>query len=264
MPKYQTIGEFMYSPFGESGSMDKNVKYAKLYEDFVQKHKIYIAGFTIIGESYYVHVRVPSESHSDGKYEYDVVIKFFTNKPELNKTISLRQYYMQFFSNSPGFMYRYAALYKKHGYLIKEIYDKLDPEYADVMPDKTNADMELSYDKSIFFACKFLSDGRFRYLNKIGLLVRKKKNPEKFFADISDFRSVKFDQDLMNTEKKLRKDIENQSKNKQKDIQKANKLKRKMASYSSSKGGNVSNHRVVKIKSGGHKPKIVAKKSTKR
>lgn len=262
--KYQTIGEFMYSPFGDSNSMDKNIKYAQLYEDFVKHLKIYVAGFTVIGESYYVHVRVPSESNKDGKYEYDVVIKFFTDKPELKKTISLRQYYMQFFSNSPGFIYRYAALYKKHDYLIKEVYDKLDPEYADVMPEKTNADMQVSYDKSIYFACKYLSDGRFKYLNKIGHLGRRKKTPERFFADISDFKSVKFDQDLMNAEKKLRKDIENQSEDKQKTVHKTNQIKKQMASYASSKGGKVSTHRTVRITSGGRKPKIVAKKSTKR
>ena len=84
--------------------------------------------------------------------------------------------------------------------MIKELYDKLDPEYADKMPEKTNSDMKVSYDKSIFFACKYLSDLRFKYLNKIGPLQRRKKTPEKFFSDISDFKSVKFDQDLMKTE----------------------------------------------------------------
>ena len=111
--KYQSIGEFMHSPFGLNSSMEKNNKYESLYNTFVQSNKIYIAGYTNIEDSYYVHVKIPSESQKDGKYEYDVVIRFFTDKPELRHVNSLRAYYMQFFSNSPSFIYKYAALYKK-------------------------------------------------------------------------------------------------------------------------------------------------------
>ena len=263
--KYQTIKDFMYSPFGDSSSMDKDESYKKLYEEFVRHLRIYVAGFTSIDDNYYVHIRVPSETQKDNRYEYDVVIKFFTDKPELKHSISLRQYYMQFFSNSPGFIYRYAALYKKHDYLIKELYDKLDPEYADTMPEKTNSDMKVSYDKSIFFACKYLSDLRFKYLNKIGPLQRRKKTPEKFFSDISDFKSVKFDQDLMNTERKLRRDIEkNRIEERRKSADKKYQLEKQMPKLSSTKGGKHSNLRTIKIKSGGRKPKIVARKRTSR
>lgn len=263
MPKYQTIKDFMYSPFGDSSSMDKDEKYKKLYNEFVHHLRIYIAGYTVIGDSHYIHIRVPSETQKDNRYEYDVIIKFFTDKPELNKSISLREYYMQFFSNSPGFIYRYAALYKKHDYLIKELYDKLDPEYADVMPEKTNASMKVSYDKSIFFACKYLSDARFRFLNKIGPLTRRKKTPEKFFANISDFKSIKFDQDLMNAERKLRRDIENNKNDeRRKSANKTFQLQKQLSSLSSTKDGKTSNHRMIKIKSGGRKPKIVARRRT--
>ena len=160
--KYQAISDFMRSPFGRTDSMDQNIKYEKMYNEYTKSNKIYVSGYTIIESSYYIHIKIPSESQKDGKYEYDVIIRFFTDKPELEKSMSLRAYYMQFFSNSPSFIYKYAALYKKEDYLIRELYDKLDPEYKDVMPEKTNSDMILSYDKSIYFACRFLSDGRFR------------------------------------------------------------------------------------------------------
>jgi hypothetical protein len=255
----------MWAPFGRTDSMQKNTKYEKLYNEFVKSNKIYIAGYTVIEKSYYIHVKVPSESQKDGRYEYDVVIRLFTDKPELELTNSLRAYYMQFFSNSPGFIYKYAALYKKEDYLIKDLYDKLDSDYKDVMPEKTNSDMILSYDKSIYFACKFLSDGRFRYLSKFGILLQKKKTPEKFFSDISDFKSVKFDHDLLNTERKLKRDIENKNNAERKRTQKRlSDLHRISASTSTSRNGNRSVHRTVKI-TGGHRiTKKVARKSTKR
>lgn len=209
--KYQTIQEFMRRPFENFDSMDKDTKYEALYKNYVSQNKIRIEGFVNIENSYYVHIKIPSESQTtdkNKKYEYDVVIRFFTDKPELLLAGSFRAYYMQFFSNSPSFIYKYAYVYKQHDYLIEALYNKLDPEFKDVAPEKTNSNMEVSYDKSIYFACKFLSDHQFRYMNKHGVLRMKKKTPEKFFRDISDFKSVKFDQDIMAAEKKLKGSIE--------------------------------------------------------
>lgn len=205
--KYQTLSDFMFSPFHRTDSMDKNTKYEELYKDLNIKRRIHIAGYTVIEDSYYVHVKVPSESHKDNKYEYDVVIRFFTDKPSVKMSMSLREYYIQFFSNSPGFIYKYAALYRKEGFLIDVLQDKLDSEYKDVMPEKTNSDMILSYDKSIYFACKYLSESRFKVLNKGGILLQKRKSLSKFLSDISDFKSVKYDQELLNAERQLKRTL---------------------------------------------------------
>lgn len=264
--KYQSIADFMRSPFGRTDSMEKNTKYQELYETYKRSNKIYVAGYCNIEDSYYIHVKIPSESQKDGKYEYDVVIRFFTDNPSLKPGNSLRAYYMQFFSNSPGFIYKYAALYKKEDYLIRDLYNKLDPEYSNVMPTKTNSDMVLSYDKSIYFACRFLSDGRFRYLNKFGLLLQKKKTPSKFFSDISDFKSIKFDQDLLNTEKKLKRDIANSKKSdERKDIKKLYDLNKIQAGGSTAKNKHSSSiRRKPKITGGSKKAKIVARKTTRK
>ena len=37
--KYQTIKDFMYSPFGDSSSMDKDESYKKLYEELKAKNE---------------------------------------------------------------------------------------------------------------------------------------------------------------------------------------------------------------------------------
>ena len=209
--KYQTISQFMRKPFNTTDSigMEKAYKYEQRYKEYIAQNKIRIEGYTQIEDSYYIHAKVPSESKSttDNVYEYDVVIRFFTTEPDVKKQLSLRGYYIQFFSNSPGFMYRYAALYKKYGYLIDILYDKLDPEYKDVLPEKTNSNMNLSFDSTIYFTCKYLSEYQFRLLNKVGIIMQKKKSPEKFLADITDFKSAKFDAEIINLEKQLKKEI---------------------------------------------------------
>lgn len=216
--KYQTISEFMRSPFNQftGENMEKSNKYSKAYDEFVRKNRIYVAGYTTIEDSYYIHIKVPSESQKDHGYEYDVVIRFFSDDPEILKQSTLAGYYIQFFSNSPGFIYRYAVLYKEHGFLIEALHEKLDPDFKDKKPEKTNPNMSVSYDKTIYFACKYISERRFRLLNKRGVLIQKKKKPETFFLDIADFRSVKLDRELMKVERDLNKEVERRQLNKEK------------------------------------------------
>ena len=163
---FQTFDSFMRMPFHRDSQIQKNMKYNVLYKEYISKNKIYIAGYTEIEDSYYIHIKVPSDSLKDGKYEYDVVIRFFTDDPKLKYNNSLSGYYIQFFSNSPGFIYRYAVVYKKYHFLIEELYNKMDPDFKDQMPEKTNPNEELSYEKTIYFACKFISERKFRILNR--------------------------------------------------------------------------------------------------
>lgn len=200
--KYQTLTGFLSSPFKQS-DLDRDVNYDSKYRSYVSTNKIKVFAMCVIEDSYYIHIKVPSESQKNGKYEYDVVIRFFTDNPEVQAQDTLRNYYVQFFSNSPSFMYQYAYLYNKEGFLIETLYNKLDADYIDTPPEKTNSEMKKSYDKSIYFACRYLSEQKFRYLNKKGHLLAKKVDDSKFFANISDFKSVKLDQALMNEEKKL-------------------------------------------------------------
>ena len=148
--KYQTLSGFLIAPFHDRSNLEKDVTYDSKYKAFVSSNKIRIFAMCVIEDSYYIHVKIPSESQKNGKYEYDVVIRFFTDNPEILKQDTLRHYYIQFFSNSPSFMYQYAYLYKKEGFLIEALYDKIDADYIDTPPEKTNASMKTSYDKSIY------------------------------------------------------------------------------------------------------------------
>lgn len=187
---YQTITEFLASPFNLGQDIEKDRKYYYRYKELMSKSKIYVEGYTSISDDYYIHLKIPSESN-DTMY-YDVVIRFFY--PATSKlTDNLKNYYIQFFSNSPGFMFKYAVLYKINGYLIEDLYNKMDPEYMDTLPTKSNPNLKLdnAYDSTIYFACKFLSEHNFMYLSKFGIILQKKKTPDEFFKAISMFKDVK-------------------------------------------------------------------------
>lgn len=203
--KYQTLNQFILSPFYDDASMDKNMKYATRYNSYIQSKSIYVKAITEIEGSWYYHIKVPSEA-KEGKVEYDVIIRFFTDKTFIKFENHLKNYYIQFFSNSPGFIYKYAYVYAQRGYLINLLVNKLNPEALTQPPDKSNSDQTLSYDSTIYFACRFLSG---QTLSKFAGFGLKKVNPDKFFQGIADFNSVRIENEILNEEKKLQREMKN-------------------------------------------------------
>lgn len=231
---YQTLGEFLSSPFGVSDINVKNIaiQYEEKYKKLMQSaRKIYCENWTESDGMYMIHMKIPSESQ-DGLY-YDVVVQFFTDDGQLAKQNNLERYYIQFFSNTPSFIYKYAALYKVHGYLIDTLYEKMDPEYSNILPDKANPNYKLEYDKSIYYACRFLQDNNYNILRKTNITLYKKVNMVKFLRSIKDYEMVKTDSELYNLEKGLKKELDKdkqQAKEKRKElINKINPFKRSSA-----------------------------------
>ena len=251
--KYQTLNQFILAPFNNNDSLERDTKYSTMYQKYRGSNQIKIASTTEIEGAFYFHIKIPSETQEGS--EYDVVIRFFTDKPQVKLESHLRNYYIQFYSNSPSFIYQYAYVYNKRGYLISDLYKKLDVDYIDTPPNKTNADMRLDYDKSIYFACRYLASERFKLLSKIGSVLFYKKDPKKFFDSIQDFRSKKVEQDIIKEEKKLKDELGSVAKRDAKrNIR--NLEQSKVVKKESIKG-------ISKIKSGGRKSKITAKKKTR-
>ena len=202
---HQTLQQFMDAPFGKPNDA-KSLKYESKYRAYRDSNKIKIESSIEYEKNYFIHMKVPSESQK-GKGFYDVVIQFFTPNKEYEKQLTVENYYVQFFSNSPGFVYKYAALYKLHGYLIESLCDKFDTAYLNVLPDKANKDYELSYDSSIYYACRYLLDHKMTTLGKLSLKIFKTKPVTNFFSDIQDVEEVSIIRDVNNFEKNLKKEI---------------------------------------------------------
>lgn len=209
MGNYQTITEFMAAPFGNKVPIIN--EYDKAYQQLRSQRKLAVTGYTMIDDSYYIHIKMGSISNKE--IGYDVVIQFFTTDPSVKRERGLQNYKIQFFSNSPSFIYKYAALYKLNGYLIDALYSKLDPEYMEQLPEKSNPDMELMWDKSIYCACKFISENKYSLLWKTGIVLNKKLKPDKFFNNIQGFDDIKNKTELISLQKSLRKELKMDTRN---------------------------------------------------
>lgn len=206
--KYQTLSEFVAAPFGRAnGDLARDKKYNVMYLNYVKNNSIYIKSYTIIEDSYYILIKVPSESQK-GLIEYDVVLRFFPETKDVASESHLRNYKIQFFSNSPSFIYTYANIYYTNGYLINELYDKSDLASISKPPLKRNADMNINYDKSIYFACKHLISKQFGRLDKSGNIGQRLPS-DRFFRDISSFKDMTSYSTILSEEKRLKRQIQN-------------------------------------------------------
>lgn len=196
--KYQTIVEFLQNPFRSRDNQIKNLGYDERYKNFIAKHKIIYQATTTLGDDYYIHCKVPSETIAN--VYYDVVLRFFTDNIISKTNRMLTAYNVQFFSNSPAFMYKHAYIYNKAGYLIDTLYDKIDATYINTPPKDGNETK--SYENTIYYVCKFLLDNRYSFLSKNDMVKRKEVKVDKFFNSINDFKTKKLERFLIDNEKK--------------------------------------------------------------
>lgn len=205
----QTLREFVSQPFGIDQGQ-KTLDYETRYQNFKKHNKIKVESTMVFNDSFFIHLKVPSESNR-GDVTYDVVIQFFTENEDVKKELHLKNYYVQFFSNSPGFAYKYAALYREKGYLIETLQDKFGKGALDKLPEKANSKFELYYDSTIYYACRYFLDNKLRLEGKLNFRIFKTKRPEFFFGEIQDFDSVNIDRDMSNIKKRLEQELKSDS-----------------------------------------------------
>lgn len=269
----QTLNEFIHNPFGQPNKQ-KYLQYESRYQSFKKNNKIKLVKSLFLDDNYFLHVRVPSESQK-GATHYDVVVQFYTPNKDVKRELTIQHYYVQFFSNSPGFMYKYASLYKLEGYLIEALYNKFQPGMLDVLPDKANKDYELFYDSSIYYACRYLLDNKITCLGKLNLRIFSTKNSAKFFENIQDTESVGLMTDIAKLERSIKQEIGKDTKLSQTEEVKLKTSKNKLFGKEIAKKHMNKTHRVTKkratkgasrttiTKVVGGKSKVIARKTTR-
>jgi hypothetical protein len=117
------------------------------------------------------HVRIPSTEYKYNKLHYDVLFKI---KADPARKYALRD--VEFFSNSPSFIYTYAYVYYHDHIVIDEFASKLPIMSLTVAPEIRNPVESLGYEKSTYFAARYLIDGHAlteQYIEKYGKKMNK-------------------------------------------------------------------------------------------
>lgn len=219
-PIFQNLSDFIADPFGR-GSADVPREWITKADTYILQKKIRMMKILTYDDCYYYNVEVPSESNPS--VHYDVVIQFIPPNKQLMDKKNVPNYYVKFFSNSPSFVYKYAGLYSAYGFLIEPLAEKLG-EGIKQIPEKTNPNMEMSYDKSIYFAARLILKNKFYLSVRDSLFIMHTTNLKAFVQDVLEFKTVMSNIETANLEKSVAKNIEKDKKKAEKDSVKSRAL----------------------------------------
>lgn len=156
------IDEFMKNPMGKGAVIPGKDQLLMVldYRLKLLKEKKGIQIKIYEGEKdVYYHVFIPSENEYRD-VTYDVIIKFKQTEKNEKFDQSYRQYQIEFFSNCPSFTYGYAYVANLNGYLIKELANKYESVVLERPPVSKNPGLIFTYEKSIYFACKYIMENK--------------------------------------------------------------------------------------------------------
>lgn len=183
----QTLQEYLDNPMGKGSTAimnrqliksDLDTRFEKLLKENKKfEYKVYQDKF-----DYYFHFMIPSESERNNTY--DVVLQFTKGEHGLIEDPSLKNYTLKFFSNCPSFVYTYAYVYNDYELMIDFLKGKYDDITLTDSPITRNPGEIINFEKSIYFACKYLDSNK-TLMNKIVIAATVKKlNKNELFKKI--------------------------------------------------------------------------------
>lgn len=104
----------------------------------------------------YYHIIIKTED-TERENDYDIVLEFIPNKQNKNDS-TVKNFDIKFFSNCPSFVYTYAYVANLNKLLITSLSNKYDKKILKYPPVSRNPHLMMGYEKSIYFACKFLME----------------------------------------------------------------------------------------------------------
>ena len=180
-----TYDEYIQNPMGIKNSVISNREmYRSLYVGKLDKILVREVGkvkYFLYKDknNFYVHMKVPSEVVD--RFYYDTVIQFYTDKSELVVSRTLNDYYVNFYSNDPSFVFTFAHAFIKNDIFIKDLEPKMSKLAIKKNADIKNPTNQVGYVKSLYFA--YLLMKQYGLFNKIQYETNASKYDKKQFLN---------------------------------------------------------------------------------
>lgn len=154
------MAEYMQNPLGKGASVLMLSSMRKVldeeYSNIVQR--ISHTWYNLQDKYYLAHIKIPSKS-SDQLY-YDVVIEIDIDSIPKNVTV-INNSKCRVFSNCPSFVFTYAYVFDKNKDIIPWTKKKYNKKVFESNPVKRNPTELRNYERSLYFAIKYItSNGR--------------------------------------------------------------------------------------------------------
>lgn len=154
------MADYMQNPLGKGASVLMLSSTRKVLDEEYAKIASLISHtwYNLQNKYYIAHVKIPSKS-SDKMY-YDVLIEIDIDSLPKQVTM-INNGKCRVFSNCPSFVFTYAYVFNKNNDIIPWTKKKYNRKVFEVNPAKRNPAEIKNYERSIYFAIKYItSNGR--------------------------------------------------------------------------------------------------------
>ena len=209
-----TFDKYIDNPSGGQAFTNRQI-YKQLYqrkfdalmvrERGIVNYKIYKANDT--SDAYFIHFKIPSEVVE--KFYYDVVIRLYTVGNDRKNDANLRNYFVNFYSNDPAFVYTFAYSFRKNKLFITDLEPKMSKKALRERAEIRNPDNQVWYVKSLFFA--YLAMEKYHLFTRSMLNQNSEKyDKKKLMSNIMNaddkVAARQHEADLINQQKKKEKE----------------------------------------------------------
>jgi len=176
-----TFEDYIKNPMGRQNAVfSKREMFHKHYVDILDKILVREGGkldYVLYnnGDRYLIHFKIPSEVIE--KFYYDTVIEFYPKEDLTKNHDSLNNYFVNFYSNDPSFVYTFAHAFIENDIFIKDLVSKMSNEAVKQVAKVKNPKNIVGYVKSIYFAYLIMKNrGLFKkqYFKTYGVNYNKK------------------------------------------------------------------------------------------
>lgn len=165
---------------------------------------------------YFFHLKVPSEKFTED-LEYDVVLQFI---PVGGSTgdMTISNYTIKMFSNSPNFMFTYAYVFNKDGVLVDFTKKKLSEQCLRDEPKVKNPLQSYGFEKSVYFSLLYLKENRLTY--KSSLAQAKKLDTKSILKNIVSSEDKLKEYNILDAKEKEERKKQREEEKKKKEAEK--------------------------------------------
>lgn len=223
-----TFTQYINNPLGEKSSvMTNRGMYQNMYKDKLDKILLREGGRVKYQlykskDKYFIYFKIPSEVIN--KFYYDTIIEFYTDDPLKEKSPSLKDYNVRFYSNDPAFCYTFAYAFIKNDLFIKDLESKMLKESRTTVAKEKNPKSLIGYVKSLFFA--YLLIGNYGLFSK-----------DKYDLDAESYNKNKLLKLVEHAKIKIEKRQEEEANLRRKEARKRNNEKRFSSNNTTKRSG---------------------------
>ena len=151
-----TFEEWINNPAGKSAVMTNRQMYRDMYTAKFNKVMLREGNsfkyhcYKTKHNEFIIHIKVPSEVVPN--FYYDVVVSFTSKIPTSITTTNLNKYDVQFYTNSPDFVYTHCHAYNKNKLFFTDLEKKMSKLSLTQKAKERNPNDSVGYVKSIYFA----------------------------------------------------------------------------------------------------------------